>query len=141
MDEESYARAQALREQVVGKSYVDRSVANTTEFNAPMQDLIVRYVWGEIWSRPELERKSRSIINLALLAALKHPDELRLHVGGALRNGCSVAEIREVLLQVAVYCGVPVALEAFRVVQDELDRLGDEVDRLVDEAAVAGPAS
>jgi 4-carboxymuconolactone decarboxylase len=126
MDEESYSRAQALRQRVVGKSYVDRSVANTTEFNAPMQDLIVRYVWGEIWSRPQLAHKSRSIINLALLAALQHPDELRLHVGGALRNGCSREEIQEVLLQVAVYCGVPVALEAFRVVEDELDRLGDE---------------
>jgi 4-carboxymuconolactone decarboxylase len=126
MDEESYIRAQALRQRVVGKNYVDRSVANTTEFNAPMQDLIVRYVWGEIWSRPQLAHKSRSIINLALLAALQHPDELRLHVGGALRNGCSREEIQEVLLQVAVYCGVPVALEAFRVVQNELDRLGDE---------------
>jgi len=92
---------------------VDRAVANTTEFSAPFQDLITRYAWGEIWSRPGLSRPQRSIVTLTVLAALQHEDELAMHTKAALRNGLTADEIREVLLQVGLYAGVPVANRAF----------------------------
>jgi 3-oxoadipate enol-lactonase/4-carboxymuconolactone decarboxylase len=96
---------------------VDRAAAGTTPFTSDFQDLITRYAWGEIWTRPGLDRRSRSIVTLTALVALGHDEELALHVRGALRNGLSEEEIKEVLLQTAVYCGVPAANSAFRVAQ------------------------
>lgn len=111
----------AVRRQVLGEEYVERSLRNATEFNQPLQELIGEYCWGAIWTRPGLERKTRSLLNLAMLTALSKPNELALHARGALRNGCTQEEIRETLLQATVYCGVPAGLEAFRAVQAVLD--------------------
>src|SRR6202046_2153446 len=105
----------AVRREVLGDAHVDRAVAGTTEFTAPFQDFITRYAWGEVWSRPGLTRAQRSIVTLTVLAALQHEDELAMHVKAALRNGLSEDEIREVLLQVGLYAGVPVANRAFAV--------------------------
>jgi 4-carboxymuconolactone decarboxylase len=112
-DEERAEQGMEVRRAVLGDAHVDRAVANTTEFSAPFQDLITRYAWGEIWSRPGLSRPQRSIVTLTVLAALQHEDELAMHTKAALRNGLTADEIREVLLQVGLYAGVPVANRAF----------------------------
>jgi 4-carboxymuconolactone decarboxylase len=110
-----YADGMAVRREVLGDEHVDRAVARTDGFTADFQDLITRYAWGEIWSRPGLDRRTRSCITVAVLAALRAEGELGLHLRAALRNGLSPAEINEVLLQVAVYAGVPAANAAFGV--------------------------
>jgi 4-carboxymuconolactone decarboxylase len=114
------------RRAVLGDAHVDRATAATTGFTADFQDLITRYAWGEIWSRPGLDRRTRSCITLAMLAALSHDEELAMHVRTALDNGLSADDIKEVLLQVAVYAGVPAANRAFRVAQRALDDAGTE---------------
>jgi len=110
-----------VRREVLGDAHVDRAVANTTEFTAPFQDFITRYAWGEIWSRPGLTRAERSIVTLTVLAALQHEDELAMHVKAARRNGLTEAQIQEVLLQVGLYAGVPVANRAFAVAKRALE--------------------
>jgi 4-carboxymuconolactone decarboxylase len=121
MDDAEHARqGMQVRREVLGDEHVDRAVATTTSFTAPFQDLITRYAWGEIWSRPGLTRPERSIVTLAVLAALGREHELGMHVKAALRNGLSAAQIGEVLLQVAVYAGVPAANRAFAVAQQAL---------------------
>jgi len=117
------ARGMTVRREVLGDDHVDRATAGTTEFTAPFQDLISRYAWGEIWSRPGLTRAERSMITLAVLAALRQDGELAMHVRAAVRNGLTETQIREVLLQVAVYAGVPAANRAFAVAQDVLAEL------------------
>jgi 4-carboxymuconolactone decarboxylase len=114
-DEERKEQGMTVRREVLGDAHVDRSVASATEFTEPFQDWITRCAWGEIWSRPGLSRPQRSIVVLAVLAAQQHEDELHLHVKAALRNGLTEQEIREVLLQVGLYAGVPVANRAFAV--------------------------
>jgi 4-carboxymuconolactone decarboxylase len=114
-DEERAEQGMAVRRAVLGNAHVDRTEASTTEFSAPFQDWITRYAWGEIWSRPGLSRPQRSIVTLTVLAALQHEEELAMHTKAALRNGLTVDEIREVLLQVGLYAGVPVANRAFAV--------------------------
>jgi 4-carboxymuconolactone decarboxylase len=111
----------SVRRAVLGDAHVDQATATTTELTADFQDLITRYAWGEIWSRPGLDRRTRSCITLAMLAALGHEEELAMHVRAALRIGLSPDEIKEVLLQVAVYAGVPAANRAFKVAQRALD--------------------
>ncbi len=123
-DGASAARGMAVRRQVLGDAHVDRAIAGTTEFTAPFQDLITRYAWGEIWSRPGLTRAERSMITLTALAALRQEEELAMHVRAALRNGLSEAQISEVLLQVAIYAGVPAANSAFAVAQRVLTEVG-----------------
>jgi 4-carboxymuconolactone decarboxylase len=118
MDQKTFDKGLEIRRAVLGPEYVDRSLASADEFTRPLQELVTQYCWGEIWGRPELERKTRSLINLAMISALNRPHELKLHVRGALRNGLSRVEIREVLLQVAIYCGVPAAIDAFRVARE-----------------------
>ena len=116
----SAARAQhgmTVRRQVLGDAHVDRATAGTTDFTAPFQDLITRYAWGEVWSRPGLTRAERSMITLTALAALRQEEELALHVRAARRNGLTPAQISEVLLQVAIYAGVPAANRAFAIAQ------------------------
>ena len=118
MDDAERARqGMTVRRAVLGDEHVDRAVATTTSFTEPFQDLITRYAWGDIWSRPGLSRAERSMITLAMLAALQHENELAMHVRAALRNGLSPGQIQEVLLQVAVYAGVPAANRAFAVAQ------------------------
>ena len=114
----------AARRAVLGDPHVDRATAATTGFTADFQDLITRYAWGEIWSRPGLDRRTRSCITLAMLATLGHDEELAMHVRAALRNGLTAEEIKEVLLQVAIYAGVPAANRAFKVAQQALDDPG-----------------
>ena len=111
---EQFRKGLSVRREVLGPEYVDKSVANVEEFMKPMQKLVTEYCWGEIWTRPGLDRKVRSMINLAMLTALNRPHELKLHVRGALNNGLTREEIQEVLLQTCIYCGVPAALESFK---------------------------
>ena len=116
-DPERAREGMSVRRAVLGDDHVDRAAAGTTPFTAPFQDLITRYAWGEIWSRPGLSRAERSMITLTALAVLRQEQELAMHVRAALRNGLSPAQIQEVLLQVAVYAGVPAANRAFAVAQ------------------------
>lgn len=111
----------AIRTEVLGAEYVEQSLARATEFSKPMQELVTEYCWGAVWARPGLDRRTRSLINIAMLAALNHQGELALHTSGAVRNGCTVEEIQEVLLQVAIYCGVPAGLNAMRSAKTGLD--------------------
>lgn len=116
-----------VRRAVLGPEYVDRSLAKATEFTWPIQELSTEYCWGHIWTRSGLSRKTRSLLNLAMITALNRPYELRIHVRGALRNGCSQEEIQEVLLQATIYCGIPAGMDSFRVAQEvfeEVDRNG-----------------
>jgi 4-carboxymuconolactone decarboxylase len=117
------AAGDAVRRRVLGDEYVERSRQNATAFGKPMQELVTDYCWGAVWTRPGLPPATRSLINIALLTTLGRNDELRQHVRGALRNGCTEEEIQEVLLQVAVYCGVPAGLEGTRQAQSVLDEL------------------
>ena len=126
-----------IRRAVVGDSYVDRALAATTEFTRPLQDLVTDYCWGEVWARPGIDRRTRSIVNLGMLTALNRPNELRLHVRGAVANGLTQAEIGEILLQTAIYCGVPAAIDAFKVAQGVIA----ELDRGATSDATTGSAS
>jgi len=118
--EESLEAGMAMRRQVLGDAHVERSLRNATDFARPMQELVTEYCWGEVWTRPGLPPKTRSLLNLAMLTALGKQHELGLHVRGAVNNGCSTEEIQEALLQTAIYCGVPAALEAFRTAEQVL---------------------
>ena len=113
-----------VRREVLGDEHVDRAIGEANAFTADFQDLITRYAWGEIWSRPGLDRKTRSCIALTALVALNHHEELALHVRAALRNGVTVDELKEVLLQAAVYCGVPAANRAFAIADRVLHEEG-----------------
>ena len=123
-DAECTRHGMTVRRAVLGDEHVDRAVATTTPFTAPFQDLITRYPWGDIWSRPGLSRAERSIITLTVLATLQQENELAMHVKAALRNGLTPEQISEVLLQVAVYAGVPAANRAFAVAQRVLSEVG-----------------
>lgn len=114
---ESHSAGMAVRRAVLGDEHVDRATAHSDEFTADFQDLITRYAWGEIWTRDGLDRRTRSCVTLAILATLRAEEELAMHVRAALRNGLSADEIKEVLLQVAIYAGVPAANTAFAVAQ------------------------
>ena len=117
MSDSAHERGMEVRREVLGDEYVDAAVERTTEFTADFQDLITRYAWGEVWTRPALDRRTRSCVTLTALMARGHLDELGLHVRAALRNGLTEEEIKEVLMQGAIYCGVPAANAAFAVAQ------------------------
>jgi len=121
MTSEKFKAGMAVRRQVLGDAYVDRAVSNATDFTQPLQDMVTENCWGEIWTRSAIPNRTRSLITIATLAALKASSELKAHVLGALRNGCTVAEIQEVLLQSTVYCGVPSGIEAFRAAKDVIE--------------------
>ncbi|MDU9410800.1 carboxymuconolactone decarboxylase family protein [Pseudomonas sp. zfem005] len=110
-----------VRREVMGDTFVDRALGNATEFTQPLQEFVNEHAWGGVWNREGLDRKTRSLITLAALTALKCPQELKGHVRGALNNGCTVEEIREALLHCAVYAGVPAAIDAFRAAQEIID--------------------
>lgn len=110
-----YNEGLRMRRQVLGDDYVQRSLDNTTEFTQPIQELVTEYCWGAVWTRPGLVPRDRSLVNLGMLVALNRPDELKVHIRGALNNGVEPDEIQEVLLQAGVYCGMPAALDAFRI--------------------------
>ncbi len=125
MNDELFERGLAIRKAVLGAEFVEQSIASADDFNLPMQRLTTEYCWGALWGNEGLPRKTRSMLNLAMLSALNRPHELKMHIGGALKNGVSRDEIREVLLQVAVYCGIPAGVDAFRVAREtfaELDQ-------------------
>lgn len=119
-----------LRKEVLGDVYVDRSINNSNEFNKPLQQLVTEYCWGDVWQREGLNKKERSMINLAMISALNRPHELALHVRGALNNGLTPVQIREVLLQVAIYCGVPAAIDSFRVAMQIMEEEGIDLNNL-----------
>jgi 4-carboxymuconolactone decarboxylase len=121
MDKALFDLGEKTRRAVLGDRHVDASLAKATEFTRPLQELATEYGWGAIWSRPGLPRKIRSMLTLAMLTALNRPHELKAHLRGALTNGVTEDEIREVLLQTAVYCGMPAAIDSFRVAREVLD--------------------
>jgi len=133
-DEGRLEQGERIRREVLGDAHVERSLAKAGEFSRPMQEFVTEHCWGAVWSRPGLGRKERSLVNLGMLTALNRSHELRVHVRGAIRNGCTPEEIQEVLLQAAIYCGVPAAMEAFRVTEAVLAELDEE--RSGDGAAV-----
>lgn len=121
MKSKKYQDGMAVRRKVLGDEYVDKAIASATDFNRPLQDLVTENCWGEIWVGGVLPDTTRSLVTIAMLAALKASTELKAHVLGALRNGCTVEEIQDVLLQSAVYCGVPSGIEAFRAAKEVID--------------------
>jgi 4-carboxymuconolactone decarboxylase len=125
-DNPRFQQGLAVRREVLGAAYVDKSVQAVDDFMVPMQKMTTEWCWGEVWTRPGLDRRTRSIINLAMLTALNRPHEIRLHVRGALNNGLTVAEIQEVLIQACIYCGVPAALDAFKVAKEVIDQVAAE---------------
>ncbi len=124
MDQDTFEKGLKIRREVLGADYVDQAMANATSFTQPLQELVTTYCWGEIWSRPGLDRRTRSMINLAMITALNRPHELKLHVNAALNNGLSKEEICEVLLQTAIYCGLPAAVDAFRTASQVFEERG-----------------
>jgi len=124
VNKEIYEKGLAIRREVLGADYVDNAIRTADDFNRPLQELVTEYCWGAVWGRPGLPRKTRSMLNLAMLTALNRPHELKLHVKGALTNGLSREEIMEVLLQAAIYCGVPAAVDAFRTAREAFKEAG-----------------
>jgi 4-carboxymuconolactone decarboxylase len=120
---ETFEEGLAIRKEVLRAAHVERSLANVSEFSRPMQELVTEYCWGAVWNREGLERKTRSMINLAMLTALNRGHELSVHVKGAINNGVTPAEIQEVLMQTAIYVGVPAALESFRIAEATLKEM------------------
>jgi 4-carboxymuconolactone decarboxylase len=123
---DTYEAGLAIRKAVLGAEHVERSLARVTEFSRPVQELVTEYCWGAVWSRPGLERRTRSLVNLAMLTALGRNHELGVHVKGALTNGVTTEEIQEVLLQTAIYVGVPAALESFRVAEQVIGEVNGD---------------
>ena len=124
MNKDAFEKGLQTRREVLGSEYVDNSIQNAGEFNMPMQELVTEYAWNAIWNRPGLDRRSRSMINLAMLTALNRPHELKLHLKGAINNGLSKEEIREILMQTAIYCGVPAAIDSFRCAKEVFAEMG-----------------
>lgn len=122
-DRSAYERGIAMRRQVLGDEHVERSTASASEFSRPLQDLVTEYIWGSVWTREGLDLRTRSLLNLAMLTALGRMHEFGVHVRGAINNGCTPVQIREALVQTAVYCGAPAALESFRVAERVLAEL------------------
>ncbi|WP_155265474.1 carboxymuconolactone decarboxylase family protein [Sphingomonas segetis] len=123
MANDNFDRGLALRKEVLGDDYVERSLASADDFSRPIQELSTEYCWGRIWSRPGLSRRDRSLLNIGMISALNRPHELRLHVKAALTNGLTRDEIREALLQVAVYCGIPAGLDSTRIAREAFAEL------------------
>jgi len=126
MNDELFERGLEIRKSVLGSEYVEKSLANADDFTLPLQRLVTEYCWGAVWGREDLPKRTRSLLNLAMLACLGRNHELKIHTKGAIRNGCTKDEIREVLLQVAIYCGVPAAVDSFRVAKEALAELDAE---------------
>jgi 4-carboxymuconolactone decarboxylase len=118
MASELFEKGLKIRREVLGAEHVDASISQADDFSRPLQELVTEYCWGNVWSRPGLDRKTRSLINVAMLTALNRPHEVKLHLRGALNNGCSKNDIMEVLLQTAIYCGVPAAMDSLRVAKE-----------------------
>ena len=124
MNRDAFEKGLKTRREVLGAEYVDQSIQNADEFNRPLQELVTEYCWNEIWNRPGLDRKTRSIVNLAMITALNRPHELKLHIKVAINNGLTKDEIREIFLQTAIYCGVPAAIDSFRNAKEIFKEMG-----------------
>jgi 4-carboxymuconolactone decarboxylase len=124
MSDAMFDKGLKVRREVLGAEYVDAAIKNADDFNRPLQELVTKYCWGEIWNRPGLDRKTSSMLNLAMLTALNRPHEVKLHVRGAINNGLTKAEIAEVLLQAMIYCGVPAAVDSFRNAKEVFKEMG-----------------
>lgn len=124
MNKELYDKGLKNRREVLGAEYVDNAIKNADDFTRPLQELVTEYCWGAIWDRPGLDRRTRSIVNLSMITALNRPHELKLHVAGALNNGLTKPEIMEILLQTAIYCGLPASIDAFRVAREVFKERG-----------------
>ena len=124
MEKATFEKGLSIRRDVLGAEFVDNAFATADDFNRPLQELVTQYCWGEIWGRPGLDRRTRSLLNLAMLSALNRPHEIKMHVRGALKNGVTKEEIKEVFLQVAIYCGVPAAVDSFRVAREVFKEIG-----------------
>src|SRR5579862_1423681 len=128
-NQDLYERGLAIRKAVLGSEYVDRAIAGADAFTRPLQELVTEYCWGAVWGREGLGRRDRSLINLAMISTLNRPQELKLHVKGAVRNGLKREEIMETLLQVAIYAGVPAAVDSFRIAREALAELDAEAPK------------
>lgn len=126
MDQKQYDQGLATRRAVLGAEYVDRAIAGATDFTRPLQEFVTAQCWGTVWNRPGLDRKTRSMLTLAMLAALNRPHEIKIHVRGAINNGVSPQEIAEILLHAGVYCGAPAAVDGFRSAAEALKEMGLE---------------
>lgn len=124
MNKELFEQGLKIRREVVGDAYVDASLKSADDFSMPMQELVTQFCWGEVWSRPGLDRKGRSLLNLGMIAALNRPEELATHVRGAVNNGLSKEDICEAFLQVAVYCGMPAGLSSFKIARQVFKEMG-----------------
>lgn len=124
MNKELFEKGLATRRAVLGAEYVDAAIANADDFSMAMQELVTQYCWGDVWNRPGLDRRTRSFLNLAMITALNRPHELKLHVRGAINNGLTKDEIKEVFLQAAIYCGVPAAIDSFRTAREVFKEMG-----------------
>ena len=128
MSQERFEAGLAVRREVLGEEYVEQALAGADSFNREFQELATEFCWGGTWARGVLERKTRSMLNLAMLSALNRPHEFKLHFRGALQNGCTLDELKEVLLQITVYCGIPAGVEAFRLAREVLADEGIDPD-------------
>lgn len=124
MNQELFDKGLQTRREVLGAEYVDAAIQNADGFTRDMQELVTQYAWGDVWNRPGLDRKTRSLLNLAMLTALNRPHELKLHIRGALTNGVTQDEMKEVFLQTAIYCGAPAAIDSFRTAKEVFKELG-----------------
>ncbi len=124
MDKPMFDKGLGIRRSVLGADFVDKAIASADDFNRPLQELVTQYCLGEVWGRPGLDRKTRSLLNLAMLSALNRPHEVKMHVKGAINNGVSKDEIKEVFLQVAIYCGVPAGVDSFRLAKEVFQEMG-----------------
>jgi len=126
MDQKTFDKGLEVRQAVLGKDYVENAMRNADDFNRPFQELVTEYCWGAVWGREELPRKTRSMLNLAMIGILNRPHELRTHIRGALRNGVTKEEIREVFMQLAIYAGVPAAVDSFRIAREVFAEAGQK---------------
>jgi 4-carboxymuconolactone decarboxylase len=124
VEKEMFEKGLKIRREVLGAEYVDKAISTADDFNRPLQELVTTYCWGEIWGRPGLDRKTRSMLNLAMISALNRPHEIKAHVKGAIHNGLTKNDIQEVFLQVAIYVGIPAAVDSFRLAREVFQEMG-----------------
>lgn len=135
MNQELFDKGLQTRREVLGSDYVDNAIKNADAFSLPLQELVTQYAWGDVWNRPGLPRRERSMLVLAMLTALNRPHEIKLHLRGALNNGVTRDEIREIFLQAAIYCGAPAAMDSFRVAREVFAALDAEAAEAAEAAA------
>jgi len=124
VDKETFEKGLKIGKEVLGAEFVESAFATADDFNCPLQELVTEYCWGAVWGRPGLDKKTRSMLNLAMISALNRPHEVKIHVKGAIKNGLTKNDIMEVFLQVAIYCGVPAAVDSFRIAREAFKEMG-----------------